>query len=68
MSNKERIEFRELEIVAEGRFFKNSGGRKWSYYGDVIDCMTAAEEKRYYVLREKSERAKEVVHENHVKH
>jgi hypothetical protein len=53
MSDKERVELREIEIVAEGRFFKNSCGRKWRYYGDVIDYMTAGEEKRYYQLLDK---------------
>ena len=45
MTQKEHIEMRELEINAEGKFYKNSGGFKWDYYGDVITCMTAAEEK-----------------------
>jgi hypothetical protein len=50
MTQKERIEMRELEVIAEGRFYKNSGGLKWNYYGDVIECMTAAEEKKYFKL------------------
>jgi hypothetical protein len=50
MTQKEKIMMRELEIIAEGRFYKNSGGLKWNYYGDVIDCMTAAEENIYFKL------------------
>lgn len=57
MTQKEKVELREIEITAEGRFFQNSGGHKWGYYGDVIDCMSAGEEKRYFRLIEKREQA-----------
>ena len=52
---------RELEINAEGKFYKNSGGFKWNYYGDVIACMTAAEEKRYFKLCDIRDKASSIV-------
>jgi hypothetical protein len=61
MTQKEHIEMRELEINAEGKFYKNSGGFKWKYYGDVIACMTAAEEKRYFKLCNIRDKASSIV-------
>ena len=50
MTQKERIEMREIEIMAESRYRASNGGQKWGYYGNVIEYMTPTQEKRYFVL------------------